>query len=464
MNKRPHSCNVLEFSPTARRLWHFAAHDGQVALTAEHQTVPPDLLPAKYVGKDWRNLWQRKLNIVWLPSDQVFLRVVQLPASDFQEVLSMVEFQLEKLSPLPVTQIVWSVEVLPSQVENSQTVIVVIAARSLVEEYLGTLEGEGCLADRLELPFLPQLLSSQIKEDGAWIYPQIESDKTVCWVAWWYGGTLQNLQLLNLPNTDNRAVLLEEQLLKTAWAGEMEGWLTFPVSWHLVADRSTAALWEPWLGQWAGASITLQEALSRRALAELAAQRAVSGDSQANLLPAEHASRYRQQFFDRLWMRGLGAVMAVYLVGLLIYFGALQVLRFQQFRVDKELDARTGSYTNALQLKERVQVLQDQLNLKYAALDCWKVASELLPPDLTLTWLIFGKGINNQALTLHGIAPPDQASKLTDYNQALRDAAANGQPLFRNVLPPTSRSQGGPSGAAMISWSFQCDVNRTDLE
>ena len=133
MNKRPHSCNVLEFSPTARRLWHFAAHDGQVALTAEHQTVPPDLLPAKYVGKDWRNLWQRKLNIVWLPSDQVFLRVVQLPASDFQEVLSMVEFQLEKLSPLPVTQIVWSVEVLPSQVENSQTVIVVIAARSLVE-------------------------------------------------------------------------------------------------------------------------------------------------------------------------------------------------------------------------------------------------------------------------------------------------------------------------------------------
>ena len=153
---------------------------------------------------------------------------------------------------------------------------------------------------------------------------------------------------------------------------------------------------------------------------------------------------------------GLGAVMAVYLVGLLIYFGALQVLRFQQFRVDKELDARTGSYTNALQLKERVQVLQDQLNLKYAALDCWKVASELLPPDLTLTWLIFGKGINNQALTLHGIAPPDQASKLTDYNQALRDAAANGQPLFRNVLPHLPEP-GRTVRAAMISWSFQCD-------
>ena len=30
-----------------------------------------------------------------------------------------------------------------------------------------------------------------------------------------------------------------------------------------------------------------------------------------NLLPPEYTARYRQQFIDRLWMRGLGAVLMV---------------------------------------------------------------------------------------------------------------------------------------------------------
>ena len=40
---------------------------------------------------------------------------------------------------------------------NLQTVVVVIAARNVVEEFLGELEGQGYLADRLELPLLDQL-------------------------------------------------------------------------------------------------------------------------------------------------------------------------------------------------------------------------------------------------------------------------------------------------------------------
>ena len=42
----------------------------------------------------------------------------------------MVELQLEKLSPMPVTQIVWSIQVLPHAEGNLQTVIVMIVARN----------------------------------------------------------------------------------------------------------------------------------------------------------------------------------------------------------------------------------------------------------------------------------------------------------------------------------------------
>ena len=142
--------------------------------------------PPALIAKDWRSLWQRKLNIAWLPPEHVFLRVAQFPVSDFDETLSMVELQLEKLSPMPVTQIVWSIHVLPHAEGNLQTVIVMIVARNDVEEFLGQLEGQGYLADRLDLPLLDQLQATPITSDGAWIYPGAVGGKPRR--RWWPGG------------------------------------------------------------------------------------------------------------------------------------------------------------------------------------------------------------------------------------------------------------------------------------
>ena len=239
-----HSCNVLQVGAQARQLWQFDARGRGYALNREQTSSAGEPLPARLVAKDWRSLWQRKLNIAWLPPEQVFLRVAQFPVSDFDETLAMVELQLEKLSPMPVTQIVWSIHVLPHAEGNLQTVIVMIVARNTVEEFLGQLEGQGYLADRLELPLLDQLQATTITRNGAWIYPEAPGGRNAALVAWWYGGVLQNLDLITLPPA-NRPESLKEQLLQMAWAGELEGWLTAPPVWHLVADAPTAAEWEP---------------------------------------------------------------------------------------------------------------------------------------------------------------------------------------------------------------------------
>ena len=169
----------------------------------------------------------------------------------------MVELQLEKLSPLPVTQIVWSIQVLPQQVDNLQSVIVVIVARDLVEEFLGKLEGQGYLADQLELPMLDQLLATPVNGDGAWIYAGQSGGKFTALVAWWYGGALRNLGLLHVPAAENRDAMLKEQLTQMAWAGEVEGWLTSAPRWHLVADEATAADWQPMFRSWLGQPVEL---------------------------------------------------------------------------------------------------------------------------------------------------------------------------------------------------------------
>ena len=419
----------------------------------------PKCSKRELVTKNWRALWQKKLNIAWLPAEQVFLRVVQLPKCDTAELRSMVELQLEKLSPLPVNQIVWSFEVIPLSAGELLTVIVIIAERSVVEEFLGNLENDGYLADRLDLPFLHQLLATPFEGDSAWIYLEPAEAKSLCLVAWCYGGTLQQVNLLNLPVGEQGATTLGDQLTTIAWGGELEGWLTSPPQWHLVADHTVAAVWEPALSQWAGEPVKQVSPIVPAALAGLTAQRAARAESTSNLLPAEFIARYQQQFIDRLWMGGLGALALLYLAGVLIYFGALQVIKIQTGKVQKQVTALSGPYNSARQLKDRVKLLQEQVNLKYAALDCLRIVSEMLPPELTLN--SFAVSFQSSKLTLSGKAQSDQRGQITKFNDDLKQARVNEEKLFDTVH--SAQSQMAP-GAATTTWNFTCDLKMSDNE
>jgi len=448
---RWHSCNVLQSGAEVRRLWQFATGNSQVALNAEQRLVPPAPLPARVIVKDWRALWQKKLNIAWLTAEQVFLRVIHLPKCEPDEVRSMVELQLEKISPLPVNQIVWSFEPVPHSAGELQTVIVIIAERSVVEDFLGRLESAGYLADRLELPFLHQLMATPINGDGVWIYLQPAENKTLCLAAWWYSGTSQQVNLMNLSAGGDGAAALGAQLNQIAWAGEIEGWLTSPPRWRLVADKEIAGVWKTALQQDADEAVELMAPMAAPDLAALTAQRAARSESRANLLPAEFSARYQQQFIDRLWMRGLAGLALVYIFGVLIYFGALQVLKYQTDKVRQDVARLSGAYTNALQMKERVRVLQEQVDLKFAALDCWKIASELLPPELTLSSFTFSKG---ERISLRGTASADDQSKIPEYNSAMSKATLGGAPLFTRVNPPSITVNGNNTA----TWGFDCTL------
>ncbi len=447
-----HSCNILDASDQPWRFWQFFRKDNRIAAGAQQLVGPGQALAPGFIAKDWRTLWQNKLNVAWLPAESVFLRVAEFPAAESDELLAMVELQMEKLSPLPVGQIVWGIEPLPSPPEGPQTVIVIICARSAVEKFLGQLETDGFYTDRIELPLVHQLLATKAEGDGVWIYPTVESSQFLCLVAWWTGGILRQLQLFHLPVSGSAGELLVEQLNETAWAGEVEGWLSGLPQVHLRADEGTVPEFEPALRKWADA-VAVEPALPKAALAELSAQRALQGRSNANLLPLEFAQRYRQQFVDRLWMNSLSAVLAVYVMGVLIYMGIVQVSKFQQNRVERQVKAISNTYTNAIRLKERVDVLQNQLDLKYAALDSLRVAAEHLPAEMTLQRFTFSRG---RELLLEGSAPVGQDTAITDYNDKLRRAVANDRQLFSAVENPKWDTRGGQT----INWRFKADINR----
>jgi hypothetical protein len=455
-SKPVHSCNVLDLGTEARHVWQFDARGGGYVLSREQTCLEGESLPKNLVAKDWRSLFQPKLNIAWLPPEHVFLRVAQLPKSDFQETLSMVELQMEKLSPMPVAQIVWSFHVLPHSEDNLQTVIVMVVARSIVEEFLGRLESQGFLADRLELPLLDQLQTTAITEDGAWIYPEAAGGKNTALVAWWYGGVLQNLDLLTLPMA-NRDAVLKEQLLQMAWAGELEGWLTSPPEWHLVADVA-ASEWEPALREGLGQPIETITPLASREVAALTARRSAQTDPQIALMPSEFSVRYQQQFTDRLWMRGLLALGALYATGVAIYMVALAYASFNTQRVEQQVADLGPTYTNAIQLRDRFRVLKDRQELKYAGLECWNTTARLLPENATLESINFTEG---KRLSLSGTAPNDQVQSLYDFERDMRRATIDGKELFDATKGESLqwRNQGNSA-----SWTLILELKRTEVQ
>jgi len=450
------SCVVADFAEGGPRLWKFGLSGTQVIPQGE---LAGAALPRGPLKRGWRQLFQPQLNLAWLPPDQVYLRVLRLPAGDDAELRSMLELQIEKLSPLPVNQIVWGYEVLDVPDGDGCTLVVVVASRTAVETYLGQLEAGGFLADRLQIPLLHQVVADPPSGTVARLHFQVSGSRMLCLTTWWQEGRIESLDLICVPDSDPGAALLIRHLTHQAWAGEMEGWLRSTPQWELVLEQAQAARWQSAIQGWTGQPCALRPALAPAELARLSAQRVADRRFQSNLLPQDHAARYRQQFVDRLWMRGLAAVVALYLLGVLGYAAAVQIYGYRGDSLRRQASQLAPAYTNALVLGERLRVFQEQAALKYAALDCLLAVSERLPHVLTLETFNFQGG---DRLFVAGTVGTEDQSRVNEFNADLRRAQVGGQLLFAEdgVQAPKITSR----GADAYRWDFTAKLNNPWLE
>jgi hypothetical protein len=260
------------------------------------------------------------------------------------------------------------------------------------------------------------------------------------------------LSLVVLPSNGDHARSFQAQLAQFVWSGELEGWLTAPPQWHLVAADTIAEEWQAILRGGLNDAVAVVPPVPPPELAAHTARRATAASPDAALLPVEYATRYHQQFVDRLWLRGLMATGVVYAIGVVIYFCATAVLGYQTGKVEQQVAAISGSYTNALQLKARYEVLKERQDLKYAALDCWRLVADKLPEGISLQRFSFGDG---HKLTLSGTVTQVQITSITDFYDALRKAKLNDQPMFKAAGgEQLSYRQDGNQ----VSWNFSLEL------
>ncbi len=457
------SCNLIEPASEGSRLWQFSVSSKKVKLSGDLRVAEGDNPPAKAVAKDWSDMLSRKLNIATLPPEKVFLRVVELPACEPEELLPMVEFQIEELSPLPAVQTVWSAEVVPGSTgqEGNQTVLVTIAERSEVEERLDELEAANYLSDRVEVPLLRELVSGEPKADGAHIQLVQGADSVLALVSWWFGGRLCDINSFNLPDHEASRGTLVEKINSVAWAGEVAGWMPGDPACHLAKRGDVVGDWKAALADCFGERISEVEPVSEVDLATAAAEFAARAEA-PGLMIEEYSIRNRQRFQDGLWMEGIKGVVALMLLGLLGFYVYGSMLKGTLNDKQEKLAIQGGHYTNALSLKAKVETLEKQKALKYAALEAWYKVSTGLPGDLKFTELAFASGRTldgntSRELRISGAAGAGKATLIDDYQEALtRMESAAGKALFSGVRAETIRQDARKNQTV---WSLVCEFD-----
>jgi len=444
-------CNVVSTDEVGRRLWQFRTKGDAFSLVKGYSAAAGEKLPAKVVGKTFQSFWKKKLNIALLPPGNVFMGVVELPSVDSSELHGMLEFQLEKLSPLPVTHIVWTYFELPNKTDGMTRIVLVITSRNEVEALLGKLEKAGFLADQLEFPLLDELLSLLDKPDGLWLLPLRTEKGFHALAVWIAGGELHNVTMFHLPEIGWEESLTT-QLSQTVWAGELDGWLPGIPVCHLVADAELAVVFEPVLREFSQQTVEVMPPLDEATLTNLTANRATKIGSPARLLPPEISKRYHQVFVDGIWMRSLGVVLLAYILGVLLYFIGIEWAKYQHTETEDYLNSIALAYTNTVHASQRVQILQNQMNLKYAALDSFRAVSEHLPEGVILNNFSFQSG---NKIAVYGTAPQADSGKVAEFVDQLRSAESDGRKLFASVRAPNIMSQ---PGTQLNRWDFVCEL------
>tara|TARA_B100001146_G_scaffold132695_1_gene116530 strand:- start:501 stop:1910 length:1410 start_codon:yes stop_codon:yes gene_type:complete len=455
------SCNLLEPATEGSRLCQFSVSSKKVKLSGDLRVADLIELPAKAVGKDWSDLLSRKLNIATLPPEKVFLRVVELPECEPDELLPMVEFQIEDLSPLPMAQAVWSAEAVPGSTgtEGNQTVLVMIAERGVVEDRLDELEAANYLADRVEVPLLRELVPSEPREDGAHIQLVQGADSVLALVSWWFDGRLRDVNSFNLPDTAASRDELVEKINSVALAGEVAGWMPDEPACHLAKRGDVAADWNTALAKCFG-RIREVEPMSEVELATAAVE-FTARTTAPGLMLEDYSARNRQRFQDGLWMQGIKGAVALMLMGLCIFFAYGSWLQGNLEDLNQQVKVQGLQYTNALSLKAKMQTLKKQEALKTAALNAWSEVAIGLPGELKFTQLMFSsdrtlEGNTSRKLRIVGTADDGKETFIDDYNLVLARMEVKGregQKLFSSVSPGPSRKD---PRKKLTTWSVEC--------
>lgn len=363
--------------------------------------------------------------VLGFASDQILLRVIELPAVDDEELAGMVELQADKFSPFPVESMVISHEVLARD-EASCAVAIAVARGDVVDAQGRVLTDAGLRPVRMDACVMGWWHALQAADvcppDARCIHLVLDGNLAEIIVV--EQGVARVFRTLPLAAGADAAALasdLGQELGHTLISFELEhGAAPAPVT---VWSRGEAH---------AGVAAALQAEpawdVTGRSLDDLApacegiARRTLTRDVLDLTPPSwiEAVTRRRQR--NRM-LGGLLGVAALWVVLVAALSGLYVFERNRLSRLDRELERWRPPAMEVRELRRKVLLIERYADISHSALECLREVSEAQPDGIDLSSFSYNK---QDAVRVVGAAA--QRSLIYDFKRNL-----DGSKLFTSV-------------------------------
>ena len=366
-----------------------------------------------------------------VPTDQVLMRVVDLPTIDPAEMRGMVELQVDKFSPFPVEHMAVSCEVLEKQASSSRVLIVAVK-REIVDGIGETFKKAGLYPHWMDVEVLSwwHLFKEkgEIPAHGRRIFILLDAFGTELIVS-------QNGIPVLFRSLGGRQGLSEEEFIEEV-ADEISYTLTsLEVEWGAV-ENIQMTLW-----QWGSGMPALAARLSggRKApgpaaapaeslkppkldfdleepvvaappseglglqvdqrqfdvlppLSEGLARRAVGqGETMINLAPPEWRSVEKTRSIHKHLLVATAAVLVVWLLVVSFFVVGLKLQRKNRDRLKTAVEEIEGPAKEVERLQDKFESLNAYADRSHSALECLREVSALLPEGVDLNSFAYKK-------------------------------------------------------------------------
>jgi len=403
---------------------------GQSAVVAQGTVASlADPLPEDVAGKRSGSV------TIALPASQIVMRIMHFPVLAPEELAGAVALQVDKFSPFPVEQMVFSYEVLAQQGDET-AVLIAIAQRSSVASW-----GDG------------------LRRGGSDV-ARVDSAALGLWQALLAGGALasERRESLLLVDADEVVLLIHDggKLLTISGLGQ-PGDLSDPTVCEDLAEEVSRILMETDAEQGPGmqpclvlAAIdegslgALQVALQQRVDAEVcvglggAFPDGVAGVLQRgtaagitppplNLIPPEWVRDSESQLFRKQLIYAGCALLGLWFLLLAVGLGYMAWQR-SRLRYLREAEQQWLAPANAVRsMRLQANLVDRYRDRRHSALECLREISSIQPEGVDLISFTYRKG---DGIELVGEA--DSGELVLAFNQRLNESE-----LFEDVRPGT---------------------------
>lgn len=376
---------------------------------------------------------------IGIPASWVLLRIAELPSGSPEELSSMAELQVDKFSPFPIDESAISYELLADHEGRSRLLLSAIRTDTL-DQLADGLRAAGIKPKWVDINLLGwwQLLkdSAKVHQAGSQIFLILED--SACDIIVSTAGVPVAMRSLSgmedLPPDEVDEEIARETILTLS-------------SLDLDPNGSHLAEISVWHQGEEPESLLKQFSENFSVTAHPHALSTLPSLAEGLLSRAENRTRNTMDLAPKAWEATEAArrarsrmiassllVAGVWVCGMAVLFGGIQIQKQQVSSLEKELVELKGPSDQVRAIRDRTQDLLKYLDRSRSGLECLREVSDKLPPGIELRSFNY---IKNKSLEMTGLA--ETYSLLADFKKDLERSE-----LFVSTeLPRTRHVPGG---------------------